>query len=107
MRLGAGTGRVENHGIEFFQLVGHQWFAHQVAHFSFQWLEAARQPHGLSQAGDRRPVAIEGGDLGFFCDPQGEGADPAEEIGYGLGFGEGSQNQICQDILSGLGGLEE
>ncbi len=84
LRLGAGAGRIENHGVKFFQFIGHQGFAHEIAHFGFQRLEAGGEARGLSQAGDGGLVAIDGGDLGPFRNAQGEGADAAEEIGHGF-----------------------
>ena len=65
--------------------------------------EAAR----LVERGDAGLVVVGGKDRRCLGQPQGKGADAAEQVGHGLGLADGVDHIVGQRLLGGLGRLQE
>ena len=80
LRLGAGTRRVEDHGIDIFHLVGHQRFAEQIARGTDDGLEAGRRFRRRIECQNGGAVIVIGLDFAPLGQPEGERTDAAEQI---------------------------
>ena len=84
LRLGAGTGRVDHHGIECSQFIGHQRPPEKIPGPGRQPAQFGRLPPAGLKRRDSRRFPFERLHLAILRKGQGEGARSGEKIGHML-----------------------